>query len=316
MDNYFKGMLLGFAIGDALGTPHEFPEYEEIEYTGKLEKQFTCHELNVYLDIGQYSDDTEMTLTLLRSILKNKQYIPKNVINEYIEWSNAGNTIQGLNTFSLFYRSNYGSYFTKYMDKFKTNPLLPFVNITDESEQSQSNGSLMRSIPLILLNDEDIKQDIWITNPSNFVLKYQMIYINILRFCINEKDKQLINVFLYENFINEINEEIDNSKKGWIKTTISIILKFLLEYLNNNLQYNQIIDKIILFGGDTDTNAALLGGIIGLIEGIDKMNNNEITKYNINIVLNFNKRNDKYLLKDIDELIDNFVILYNEKIIN
>lgn len=316
MNNYFKGMLLGFAIGDALGTPHEFPEYEVIEYTGKLEKQFTCDELNVYLDIGQYSDDTEMTLTLLRCILKDKKYISKNIINEYIEWSNAGNTIQGLNTFSLFYRSNYGSYFTKYMNKFKTNPLLPFINITKESEQSQSNGSLMRSIPLILLNDEDIKQDIWLTNPSVFVLKYQMIYINILRFCIIEKDKHVIKSFLYENFINEINDSIDNSKKGWVKTTIFIILKFLLEYLNNNLEYNQIIDKVILFGGDTDTNAALLGGIIGLIEGFDNINNNETTNYNIDIVLNFNKRNNKYLLKDIDELINNFVLLYNEKIIN
>ena len=64
MKDKIAGCLMGCAVGDALGVPHEFRFHKKNVYTGLLyivpefHFQFS-HRKDV---VGQYSDDTEMTL--------------------------------------------------------------------------------------------------------------------------------------------------------------------------------------------------------------------------------------------------------------
>ncbi len=43
-------------------------------------------------------------------------------------------------------------------------------------------------------------------------------------------------------------------------------------YLNKQTSYNDALRDILLRGGDTDTNAAIVGGLLGAADGIDGIN--------------------------------------------
>ena len=49
--------------------------------------------------------------------------------------------------------------------------------------------------------------------------------------------------------------------------------------------YNFIIDKIIRKGGDTDTNAAIAGAVIGAILGHSKLIENDQFRYNLSVLV-------------------------------
>ena len=143
------GMLMGLFLGDALGAPHEFRCNRKLIYTGKLEHQaflVTHFQGKKSLSVGQVTDDSEMTLALLRTLLeKDGKYDRKSVISSYLEWANSGGWMLGKNTRALLK----GVKTVKgYESRMKSVLILP------ESEISQSNGAMMRCCPLALLSYE------------------------------------------------------------------------------------------------------------------------------------------------------------------
>jgi ADP-ribosyl-[dinitrogen reductase] hydrolase len=53
---------------------------------------------------------------------------------------------------------------------------------------------------------------------------------------------------------------------------IDIAFMWSFYYLNKEISYNKALKDILLRGGDTDTNAAIVGGLLGAAEGIDGIN--------------------------------------------
>lgn len=88
-----KGMLLSFLLSDALGTPHELRSNQHNVYTGKLElsarsfNRFT--RVETFHAVGCVSDDSEMTLVLLKSLIRNNGYNRSNVILSYLDWTSV-----------------------------------------------------------------------------------------------------------------------------------------------------------------------------------------------------------------------------------
>lgn len=87
----FKGCLIGGAVGDALGYPVEFLDYDTIQkiYNGDISRySMTLHEALI-------SDDTQMTLFtasgLIRADLLKKDNIEyeKNIYEAYQDWYNT-----------------------------------------------------------------------------------------------------------------------------------------------------------------------------------------------------------------------------------
>lgn len=99
-----KGMFISAFLGDALGAPHEFYCNRKVKYTGKLEHvpfRTSRFQGKQMLSIGQVTDDSEMTLTLLQQILDGK-YDKQKVVLSYLEWANSGLWAMGRNTRELF----------------------------------------------------------------------------------------------------------------------------------------------------------------------------------------------------------------------
>ena len=53
---------------------------------------------------------------------------------------------------------------------------------------------------------------------------------------------------------------------------IDIAFMWAFYYLNKKTTYKDALRDILLRGGDTDTNAAIVGGLLGAADGIDGIN--------------------------------------------
>ena len=85
---------------------------------------------------------------------------------------------------------------------------------------------------------------------------------------------------------NFFSKYLNFSNIGFVKIAFSLSLNIFL----NDLNYEESIKCIISYGGDTDTNAAILGGLIGAYLGIEKINKEYIEKID-----SFNPFNKSYI---------------------
>src|SRR6266496_3416945 len=141
-----KGMLIGLALGDALGAPHEFKYNNSLEYTGKLihkVRLFDRFHGDTIFEVGSVTDDTQMTLVLANQMIADGGYNRENMILAYEKWA-ATSKMMGKNTRELFKGvKTVKGYQNRYNKKFSA----------PENEWTQSNGSLMRCSPLVIFND-------------------------------------------------------------------------------------------------------------------------------------------------------------------
>ncbi len=326
-----RGLLIGVALGDTLGAPHEFRYSVPLDkYTGSLylETELKQRFQPVRtLKIGQITDDTEMTITLARSIIKNKGYNQTNTTLEYMKWANTPNTVfMGKNTRQLFknvttingYKKRYG---------IATN-----IPIND---WSQSNGALMRCSILAILNDVNaVELDCAITNPHTVNIKCNQIYVNIIRKILLNKENELSLDNLYNNATDPeiktvIKQVIDKTErdirynKGWCLHGLYCALYTYFHFdtfgtMESALKWTiQSHPK-----SDTDTNGAIVGAIIGAKLGLAKIKTEDIMKNNIDIILQTDvsissganvPRPIEYTLSDFDNLTDKLHKIYLSK---
>jgi len=302
--NKILGLMVGAALGDALGAPYEFRHISTIQkkYTGKLDTPISFN--NQYVgfrqaEIGQITDDTEMMLVLLDLITEQKGYYKTQAILDYMEWANNKTTFaMGLNTRRLF----------KGVKTF--NGFLRRYRNIDFTEQ-QSNGALMRCAILAVLDDINyLLEDCTISNNNPICLETNRVYLTLVKRSLNgDKKKHILNDILTitqnETVNNVINEALNRKErniienKGWCLHGLYMAI-YCFKHFNS---HRKAINHTILCGGDTDTNACIVGALFGAYYGYDDINNE--SSDNIRILLNCDTcggdfvRNEKYLICDI-----------------
>ena len=177
--------------------PQEFRNQRHITYTGKLEltpkfrfdSQYRGTRTRTDV-IGQYSDDTEMTLANLRCIIREGGYQEDSVIESYIEWANSSLGM-GKNTRYLFKGIKIGTP--------RSNPARTYRNRWKRKfglvggTVTESNGSLMRCSMLCYLGKESILvTDCNLTNPSSVNRDCSMLYARIMLMAASDKSKDTI----------------------------------------------------------------------------------------------------------------------------
>lgn len=276
LEDKILGMCLGAALGDALGAPHE--RNKKFKYTGKLEFPIIhtkSHGHGTFISvIGQVSDDTEMSLILMRSIIKNKgKYVRDDVLQAYLNWANdKRNFFLGKNTRKFF----------KNVTTIKgyENRIKKLTN--EDKQQMQSNGALMRSYPLSLIEYKDVIKDVSLSNPNDFCIDLELLYIKELKKFLFEKVDDPFNI-LNRNIPEEVTYEIDDkSPKSWVLVAYKRAINSL-----KCKTYKEGIDSVISLGGDVDTNASIAGALLGAKFGYKKMIEDKITVENINILLSY-----------------------------
>lgn len=314
--NFARGMLMGCFLGDAMGAPYEFPNYsvldENTKATGKLtgysklrqsERRRGKNSLEdyTYYGAGTITDDSEMTICLLTSLFKSETIEQR--ARRYYDWVNKGDREFGGGKPMGMGRNTIGVF--KYAD-FDKSYSVHFGTTYDQRvlyEKYQSGGCLMRASPLILKMDDPnlfdiILDDVMLTNPStNCIIAVQLYVIagiyafkgyspmfileTIQELCSEYQEFAMILHCIIHDRVYQATR--DEKVKGWV--CVGFYYAMLGLYLaNKNEDYQTIMTYIIGCGGDTDTNAAIAGALLGAHFGLERMLENEITLNNFNVI--------------------------------
>jgi ADP-ribosyl-[dinitrogen reductase] hydrolase len=300
-----NGMFYGLAIGDSIGMPLEFfnttPKFSFSPYINTVPFDINFQFASIHVDAPTVSDDTEMTLALLKSLLNSDmKYSSENSVKEYLIFGNTSKML-GRNTRKLFKGvttiKGYQNRFSKLTD--------------EEKENMQSNGSLMRASPLALLTENEcIKTDCYLTNPNSINYFANIIFIHILRHLLNGGEKAdcidiATNIAMRDDCPDEIMEAVKDSMKkdvcrslngklkGWVVSSLYIALYSFWTFEKYEDAVNFIIN---IKGSDTDTNASITGALFGAWKGKKTLEQEEYTSKNVEILEN--------KLREIDELIE------------
>ena len=288
--NYFKDVLFGLAVGDALGVPVEF---KSREYLKKSPVTTMIGYGSHNQPAGTWSDDSSLAFCLAESLCNG--YDLDDLANRFVEWKEHaywtphGKVFDiGIATSQAIWSLHQG-----------TPPLLA----GGADEQSNGNGSLMRILPLLFyIKDKPIQKRFELVKQVSSLTHRHIrsviacfIYLEFALELLNGKDKKesfrnavsRLDDFLYEEPIcsekelfrfhrifakpdsiyetkpvDEYPEEEINSSGYVLHTLEASIWCFLLTDT-----YEEAVLKAVNLGSDTDTTGAVTGGLAGLYYG-------------------------------------------------
>ena len=312
MEPYIKRELmtaiLGVAVGDALGVPVEFKSRKYLEQNPVTDMLGTS-----LRSAGTYSDDTAMTLCTLASLQENHWKLnPHDIMTKFLQWGDHGYMAVDGDVFDM------GITTRKALNRFRNG--LPLEQCGATSFYECGNGSLMRIMPIVFYLREQcfeidkyeiVKQVSALTHAHDVctigcyiyvMLCYEMLNVGpcdpvdkkslfkdklpeIYKELSRRVDKKWLDlyarIFDVENFINLPVDEIKSD--GYIVNSLEAALWCFL----NTDDYRTCVLKAVNLGSDSDTTAAIAGGIAGIYydsgwkkgipeEWLDKLRNKEL----------------------------------------
>lgn len=260
-----QGALLGLFVGDALGGQYEFCTKSEIENKhlpslGQMRDGGSWQKI-----AGQLTDDAEMAIALARSITQKGTYDVEHVKKSYLSWM-------------------------------KTNPMdcgeTVMSGLTgDVLESSESNGSLMRIAPLGIFGHKYPKEKVaeWARMDASITHSNKVTFDANALFCMGiavsiRQDIKPMDLYdkivmwamemnAHDLIINAVKlsknspPEDYQTMQGWV---IIAFQNALYQLLHTDTCTDGILSTIEQ-GGDTDTNAAICGALLGAVHGVNSI---------------------------------------------
>lgn len=279
--NYIKDIILGVAVGDALGVPVEFKSRESLQvYPINEMIGFGTH----HQPAGTWSDDTSLTLALADALTQD--FDLQRIADNFVAW-------------------NYKNEFTPHGRVFDigittSNAIRNLANGMSPRESGANgegengNGSLMRILPLLAyIKDMPIQERYEHTRLVSAITHGHIrsvmacfYYLEFARQLLEKKDKfqiyndlqNVLTAFFEENNFpkNEISifkrllqekiyEYPDNMihSSGYVLHTLEASIWCLL----TNTTFETTVLEAVNLGSDTDTTGAVVSGLAGLLYG-------------------------------------------------
>ena len=276
--NHYKNGIMGLVVADALGVPYEFKSREKI-------KQNPCVDMighgTFNVEAGCWSDDSSMTLATLDSLQNG--YNPIDIMNKFIDWYKKDAYTPFGEVFDM------GMATGDAMDNYLHTKDITTCGLT--SEYSNGNGSLMRILPICIYAvlqqlpvDEAIQMVHEVSSLTHAHMRSKIacgIYYFLVKAIIEHNDslpillqKGITNAFNYyqENdelqhymriqYLNIFQQLPESTIKsgGYVVESLEASIYCLL----NNNTYKDTVLHAVNLGFDTDTTAAIAGGLAGL----------------------------------------------------
>lgn len=303
MNNKWLSGMMGLVVGDALGVPVEFLEREEIRTRkgGLFEGPVKGMEYNgtFRMPIGTWSDDSSMAIATLFSILENNSSWPKGIMDNFVCWHDKGEFTPFGQAFDVGITCHVA------IENYKSKGDVSSCGLNDE--YSNGNGSLMRIMPVCLYyyyKQGQSKQD----NLSDIIsgidavsglthshlrskIACGLYYFMIKSILDHENESDLLKVL--QKGIDDgrkfYDENLEDATELFAYNRIMDLLKFksvpeehitssgyvvasleaALWCLINTGSYEECLLKAVNLGKDTDTVAAIAGGLAGLFYGYE-----------------------------------------------
>ena len=256
MNQALKAAVYGLAVADALGVPYEFltrGSFKTVEMTG-----YGSHQQPA----GTWSDDTSLVLATCDSIREKGKIDPADMRQRFKNWLFEGAyTPDGL-TFDVGNATR--------------EALTRGHGLTDE--YYNGNGSLMRILPLAFTeaSPSDIESVSSITHAHATSVEACQLYVDIARRLLKGQqlseilsDIETSKTYARLQTLAELTED-DIRSSGYVVDTLEAALWCLL----TSTSYPETVLKAVNLGDDTDTVAAVAGGLAGIIYGLEGIPDN------------------------------------------
>jgi ADP-ribosyl-[dinitrogen reductase] hydrolase len=278
-----KGMIIGGAVGDALGMPVENKTRMDL-IQNPITEMISNEAYN--LPVGTFSDDTSMTWMLAEAIADG--YDMKMFADKMVRWYKHGDyTATGI---MIDIKQTVAKALDRYI---KTGKL----DAGAKTEGESGSGSLMRIAPMILVTKgkkideriEIIREQSALTHAhaipilscffltefllelhkSNDKIKAYALAQNKLKYVFNKGiSRSVQNKFerLYPNRVWSYGEgEMETARYSIFALETALWCFF------NTKSYKEAVLTAVNFGGDTDTVAAITGSIAGMYYGYESI---------------------------------------------
>ncbi len=275
MEDRIIGMLMGLAVGDALGAPLEFMSEEQVQIKhGKVTEMIGGGWLS--LRPGDWTDDTAMMQCLLASLVQKTVFNRDDAAARYLEWyrtkpHDIGNTT----------RATLGM-------------LDDGVPLTDASRKaheenggvSAGNGTVMRCAPLaaryvddaprlIKASAEDARITHWDVRAASCSALLNLVLSALLR---GEKPQDALawaDTTIADNDLGLYNPvpdtafvpEKDLNPSGFVVDTLACAFW----YFCKGKSFEETLIRVVNKGGDADTIGAVTGALAGAYWGYGKI---------------------------------------------
>lgn len=290
--NTIHSALFGLAVGDALGVPVEFKDRSYL-------KQFPVTEMMEYgthhQPKGTWSDDSSLAFCLAESLCKS--YDINHIGQNFVRWRNEELWTPHGKVFDIGISTNQAIHSIAS----GTKPILA----GGYSEMDNGNGSLMRILPLLFyIKDKRIEKRFDIIKDVSSITHAHIrsvlacfIYLEYALQLINGRDKWTAYIEMQTNVKHFLNtnaicsqaemdkfhkilehqvddyeiqilhklEENEISSSGYVLDSLEASFWCVL----NSKSYEETVLKAVNLGSDTDTTAAIAGGLAGMIYGYD-----------------------------------------------
>lgn len=277
-----QGCLLGQLAGDALGSQVEFrtPDQIRAAFPDGVREMSDGGAWNTLA--GQPTDDSELALALARSLVGKRVYDTSDVLTSYVEWIDShpfdcGHTIRSaLEAASGATRAG--------MDAMK-------AARQASAAESQANGALMRISPLgILCHAAEhsraaawAREDAALTHPNPVCVEASALFtVLVSRAVARGGTPQELYAFACEwaeqhvdaPEIPEVLRAAESAPPGDFLKNAGWVLIALQNAVYQMLHAAGVEDGVVDTvgrGGDTDTNAAIAGALLGALHGADRI---------------------------------------------
>lgn len=285
MLNKIRAVMFGHAVGDALGVPVEFRNREYLDRNPVTDMiGFGTYNLPA----GCWSDDTSMSLCALESLSKGTLDFD-DIMKNFCKWCYHGEfTPEGF-VFDIGNTCNYA------IDNYAYGKMS--ANSCGLSDiRSNGNGSLMRIHPFVLyavcnsINNSDftrlIIQASSLTHAHFISIDGCVIYAYVLKELLKTPSKESVyralnavscdDVYYPPNkyYTRLLCNDISKFDRSEIKSSGYVVdsLEAAIWCLLTTNSYDECVLKAVNLGEDTDTVAAIAGGLAGALYGFDAIN--------------------------------------------
>jgi len=268
-------MIQAIMVGDGYGCPFEFAPMEYIKANNNGKQYYSRQTEKGERGNGTYTDDTQMTLAVLETILSNPKDFRPHMF--------AGSFVNAYKR-EVPYRTGYGSRVRVAL----TNSFSSFEFLSNIADPHQSsNGAIMRCLPCGILSDPTLVQNAAIAQAVASHIHYEAVdsarflslLVHALIYDTPPGDKSIrffhiyviwaasecgFDILTHPMFTYKIDEKVGVPCDSY--ATVSAVLDVL--YKSNS--YTDILRNSVAFGGDVDSVAALAMGIGSLCGHISK----------------------------------------------
>ena len=286
VNDKIKGAVYGVLIGDALGVPYEFKHKDLIPKWEDIELNPPDYFKRTYPNIkpGTWSDDSAQALCLLDSLVSCGKFDLKDFSDKLLRWLNEGlwavdNRVFdcGVQTFSSLRAYERG------MNERESGFMSP---------DGKGNGALMRVMPIAVFHHinngekdqiiRDAHEQCLITHGHvcnqvccalySLWAKYILEHVKIKE--AYELSVSYLKEYYLKNSLEDYNYELEYillegnfSGGGYVVDSIRSVSYLLFKYED----YESVVKGAISLGNDTDTTAAIAGGLAGAYYGFSNI---------------------------------------------